>query len=115
MTLPAGTLIAGFRIDRLIGRGSRATVYEATQLSLNRRVALKVMDDRALVDRVRRLTWPEHPGSVSLFAAGDSEHGPWLAMRLVPGGRTLATSRARLDEATAALEARTRRGSCTAT
>ena len=105
MTLPAGTLIAGFRIDRTIGRGSRATVYEATQLSLNRRVALKVMDDRALADRVRRLSWPEHPGSVSLFATGDSVHGPWLAMRLVPGGRSLATDRARLDGATAALQA----------
>ena len=100
--LPAGELIAGFRLVRVIGRGSRATVYEATQISLNRRVALKVMHDRGLADRVRRLAWPEHPGAVSLFAVGDSEHGPWLAMRLVSGG-TLETERAPLDAVAAAL------------
>ncbi len=102
--LPPGTLIAGFRLERVIGRGSRATVYEATQLSLDRRVALKLLHDPAAAERVRRLRWPEHPGAVSLFGAGDSEHGPWLAMRLVPGD-TLETRRAPLDQVTAALEA----------
>ncbi|MEA2123843.1 MAG: serine/threonine-protein kinase PpkA, partial [Solirubrobacteraceae bacterium] len=100
--LPTGTLIAGFRVERVLGRGSRATVYEATQLSLDRRVALKVMTDPALADRVRGLTWPEHPGAVSLFGVGESAHGPWLAMQLVPGG-TLETHRALLDEVAAAL------------
>jgi Protein kinase domain len=101
--LPPGTLIAGFRLGRVIGRGSRATVYEATQLSLDRRVAFKLVHDRGLADRVRTLSWPEHPGAVSLFGAGDSEHGPWLAMRLVPGG-TLATRAAPLDQVAAALD-----------
>jgi hypothetical protein len=100
--LPAGTLIAGFRLERVIGRGSRSTVYEAVQVTLDRRVAFKVMHDRAQADRVRRLVWPEHPGAVNLFAVGDSEHGPWLAMRLVPGG-TLATQRASLDAVAGAL------------
>lgn len=100
--LPTGTLIAGFRVERVLGRGSRATVYEATQLSLDRRVALKVMNDPALADLVRHLTWPEHPGAVSLFGVGESAHGPWLAMQLVPGG-TLETHRAPLDEVAAAL------------
>lgn len=102
--LPAGALIAGFRVERVIGRGSQATVYEATQLSLNRRVALKVMHDPALADRIRRLAWPEHAGAVSLFGVGDSEHGPWLAMQLVPG-ETLETRRARLEPVAAALAA----------
>jgi hypothetical protein len=100
--LPAGALIAGFRVERVLGRGSHATVYEATQLSLGRRVALKVMHDRALAERVRRLTWPEHLGAVGLFAVGDSENGPWLAMQLLPGG-TLETRRAPLEEVAAAL------------
>lgn len=101
--LPPGTLIAGFRIERVIGRGSRATVYEATQLALDRRVALKLLRDRSLAERVRRLEWPEHPGAVSLFGAGDDERGPWLAMRLMPGA-TLATARAPLDQVAAALD-----------
>lgn len=102
MTLSAGTVIAGFRLDRVIGRGTRATVYEATQISLDRRVALKVMHDRTMADRVRRLSWPEHPGAVSLFAVGDSDHGPWLAMRLM-SGETLETRRASLNAVAAAL------------
>jgi hypothetical protein len=43
-----------------------------------------------------RLRWPEHANAVSLFGTGDSEHGPWLAMRLVDGG-TLETRSAPLD------------------
>lgn len=100
--LPPGAVIAGWRIERVLGRGSRATVYEATQLSLDRRVALKIMCDRDLAERVRRLSWPEHPGAVSLFGSGDSEYGPWLAMRLVPG-ETLETARAPLEPVAAAL------------
>jgi hypothetical protein len=101
--LTPGTLIAGFRVERVIGRGSQATVYEATQLSLNRRVALKVMRDRSLADRVRHLRWPHHRGAVGLFAAGDSEHGPWLAMKLVPHARNLGSRRADLGDVQAAL------------
>jgi hypothetical protein len=107
--LPPGTLVAGFRLDRVIGRGPRATVYEATQLSLDRRVAFKLLHDRGTSERVRRLRWPEHQGAVSLFGSGDSEHGPWLAMRLVPGG-TLETCRAPLDQVAAALDAAHRAG-----
>jgi serine/threonine protein kinase len=101
--LTPGTLFAGFRVEQVIGRGSQATVYEATQLSLDRRVALKVMHDRSLADRVRRLHWPHHRGAVALFAVGDSDHGPWLAMKLVPGARNLDSRRADLSEVQAAL------------
>ena len=38
-----GDTIEGYRIDALIGRGGMGAVYEATQLSLNRTVALKVI------------------------------------------------------------------------
>jgi hypothetical protein len=101
--LAPGTVVAGFRIDRLIGRGSRATVYEATQLSLGRAVALKVLRDRSLAERVRRVSWPDHPAAVTLFGAGDSPYGPWLAMRLVRGA-TLETRRADLRPVAVALE-----------
>jgi len=89
-----GSVVAGFRIERAIGRGSRSTVYEATQLGLDRRVALKLLttDPRAAA-RWRRLQWPEHPHAVRLFAAGTCELGHYLAMQLVPGP-TLAAAHA---------------------
>ena len=95
----AGTELAGYRIERLIGRGSRGAVFEATQLNLDRRVALKLLPaDPALAERLRRLPWPEHPGVVALYATGTCEAGEYVAMQLVTGS-TLAelTPAAMLD------------------
>jgi len=90
-SLEPGAEIAGFRIERVIGRGSRGVVYEATQLSLDRRVAVKVIPlDPDLAERFRRLQWPDHPHAVSMYAAGVYEHGQFVAMQLVRG-TTLAT------------------------
>jgi hypothetical protein len=84
--LAAGATVAGFRLQRVIGRGERSVVYEATQSGLDRRVALKLLAaDSALEVRFRRLQWPEHRNVVPLYAAGAWEHGQYLAMQLVPG------------------------------
>jgi serine/threonine protein kinase len=71
-----------------------ATVYEAHQVSLNRVVALKVLaqrvgSDPAFRDRFRReceaQAGLDHPNIVPIYAAGESEYGLWLTMRLVKG------------------------------
>ena len=41
--LDRGTIVAGYRIDGVLGEGGMGVVYRATQLSLNREVAIKVL------------------------------------------------------------------------
>ncbi|MFN2470446.1 MAG: protein kinase [Gaiellaceae bacterium] len=92
--LAPGATIAGYRIDRLLGQGGMGAVYEATQLSLERTVALKLIsnelgDDLEFRERFRRegqlQAAIEHPHIVTVFEAGESEHGLFLAMRLIRG------------------------------
>ena len=76
----------GFRIEHLRRRGSSAAVYEATQLELDRPVALKIFDPgSALGFRLPALRWPEHPNVVRLYAAGTSDGAAFIALQLVNG------------------------------
>jgi serine/threonine protein kinase len=93
--LERGTIVADdFRIDGVVGDGGMGVVYEATQLSLDRTVALKLVStafsqDIAFRERFRRegrlQATLEHAHVIDVYAAGTSEHGLYLAMRLVRG------------------------------
>ena len=92
--LDLGDHFAGYRLDRVLGRGGMGVVYEATQLTLGRAVALKVVapavsDDLTFRERFRRegplQARSEHPHIVPVFAAGDCEGHLFIAMRLVRG------------------------------
>ncbi|HWK16121.1 MAG TPA: serine/threonine-protein kinase [Solirubrobacteraceae bacterium] len=92
--LEPGTRIAGFRIDGYLASGGMGTVYLATQLSLGRVVALKVLSanlsqDEAFHKRFRREAMLqatlEHPNIVPVYEAGESSYGLFIAMRLVDG------------------------------
>jgi serine/threonine protein kinase len=94
--LERGTLIAGYRIDTVIGHGGMGVVYEATQLSLKRKIALKLLawhlsEDPRFRERFRRegelQARLDHPHIVTVHEAGESDHGLFLAMRMVRGPR----------------------------
>jgi hypothetical protein len=76
--------VAGFTLGRELGRGTRAVVYEAIQVSLGRRVALKLLPEDPVGDG-RPLEWPEHPRAVRMFATGPWGEGRFVAMQLVRG------------------------------
>ena len=94
-----GTILNGYRVERMLGFGGMGIVYEATQLSLGRRVALKVLrtpiaGDEAFATRLRRegtlQASIEHPHVLHVYEVGESDEGLFLAMRLVEDGSSLA-------------------------
>ena len=87
--------IAGYRIEARIGRGGMGEVYRAVQLSLGRRVALKILvPELAADDRFRRRFLREsriaasidHPSIIPIYEAGE-DGGPDLATVLRREGR----------------------------
>jgi serine/threonine protein kinase/WD40 repeat protein len=97
--LVAGRMLGDFRLVRPMGEGAMGVVWEAEQVSLRRRVALKILlTDRdarpAQAERFQREARAagrlDHPGIVAVHLAGEEEGLRWIAQQLVPGGRTLA-------------------------
>ncbi|MGH7163172.1 MAG: protein kinase domain-containing protein, partial [Planctomycetota bacterium] len=89
-----GKTLSGYRIEAVIGRGGMGTVYRATQLSLGRPVALKVLPedlarDPQFLERFRReadaLSRLSHPNIVAVFDRGEAEGRPFLVMEYVEG------------------------------
>jgi hypothetical protein len=92
--LEKGTTLAGYRITGILGQGGMGVVYEAEQITLNRTVALKVLaphlsDDLLFRERFRRegqlQAGIDHPHIVTVYEAGDSDEGVFIAMRLIRG------------------------------
>jgi serine/threonine-protein kinase len=90
-----GVQIAGYRIEGVIGSGGMGVVYEATQLALDRTVALKLLapglsESVSFRERFRREATLqaalEHPNVVPIYEAGESDDGLFIAMKLVRGG-----------------------------
>ncbi|MFI0924882.1 hypothetical protein ACH4TP_13285 [Streptomyces sp. NPDC021012] len=92
----ARTVAGRYRLDRLLGRGGAADVYEALDLRLRlwlrRRVALKVYrpagarpNDAQCGEEARLPARMRHPGLVTLYDTGRDGSRPFLVMRLVRG------------------------------
>jgi serine/threonine protein kinase len=94
---PAGRL-GDFDILRQVGRGGMGVVYEARQISLGRRVALKVLPFAATLDpRQLQRFWTEaqaaailnHPHIVPVYSVGCERGVHYYAMQFIEG-QTLA-------------------------
>jgi hypothetical protein len=89
-----GAQFAGCRIDAVAGRGGMGIVYRATELSLGRPVALKLIASeraadagfRARFQRESRLAAAiDHPNVIPIYQAGEQDGRLYLVMRYVPG------------------------------
>ena len=93
--LPVGSMVAGYRIERVIGTGGMGTVYLAQNPTSPRHDALKVLSgdlsrDPGFRDRFVReadiASVLDHPNIVSIYSRGETEDGHlWIAMQFVPG------------------------------
>jgi serine/threonine-protein kinase len=95
-SLGTGAIVAGrYRIERVIGVGGMGAVYEATQLNIGRRVALKVVrsdfaGDPMMAKRFQREATAaasvHHPSVVMVHEFGQTEDGTlFLVMELLEG------------------------------
>jgi serine/threonine protein kinase len=97
-TSPSQSTLGDYRIIREVGRGGMGVVYEAEQLSLGRRVALKVLpfasalDDRQLQrfkNEAHAAAQLHHTNIVPVYAVGCERGVHYYAMQHI-AGQTLA-------------------------
>jgi len=93
-----GFRIPGYELQRQLGSGGMATVYLAIQLSLNRKVAIKVMrrkaDDHANNDGAEKrfllegqtLARLPHPNIVGVFDIVQTDDVDYIVMECLEGG-----------------------------
>src|SRR5262245_64637742 len=93
--MQSGAVLAGrYRIERLVSRGGMGAVFEATQLGLDRAVAIKALlpalsRDEKMRERFRREARSaaslRHPNIIQIYDYGISDHGPYIVMELARG------------------------------
>ena len=93
--VPIGTVLVGkYRISREIGRGGMAVVYEAENIHIGKRVAVKVLAAELITSRVvrerflreaRAAAAVRSPYICDVYDAGEFDNRPFLVMELLEG------------------------------
>ncbi|GAD87538.1 serine/threonine-protein kinase [Nocardia asteroides] len=86
--------IAGYELERVLGRGGMGMVYLARHPRLPRSVALKLLDENMYGDEQARARFQreaelaarlDHPNIVAVYDRGVENRRPWIAMQYVDG------------------------------
>lgn len=89
-----GRIIDGYRIEQLLGQGGMAQVYQALDLKLERRVAIKIIspqmrDPDAYQERFNRearsVAALKHPNIVGVYRYNDEDALFFMAMEFIDG------------------------------
>ncbi|MGO9752738.1 MAG: protein kinase domain-containing protein [Solirubrobacteraceae bacterium] len=89
-----GTVLGGCRLESVAGQGGMAIVYRATQLALERPVAIKVMASSLAADppfrerfarESRIASQIDHPNVIPIYNAGEDQGLLFLVMKFVDG------------------------------
>ncbi|MQY19064.1 serine/threonine-protein kinase [Nocardia macrotermitis] len=94
MAMSPGTIVGGYRIERVLGAGGMGTVYLGKHPSLPRMDAIKVLSTelsanaefRGRFEREANLAAGlDHPNIVSVYNRGEEDGQLWIAMQYVQG------------------------------
>jgi serine/threonine protein kinase len=90
----AGTLLGAYRVEGTIGAGSMGDVLRGIDTGLDRRVAIKILAEKhrdspelrqRFVREGRAVAAISHPNVVQVFATGQFDDRPYIAMELLDG------------------------------
>ncbi len=90
-----GKVIDGYRIDEVLGKGGMGIVYKAKDTTLDRDVALKIMDSNLARDEnflkrfqaeAKALAKLQNAHIVSIFSLRETQVGLFIVMEFVDGG-----------------------------
>jgi tRNA A-37 threonylcarbamoyl transferase component Bud32 len=92
-----GRIVGGYKLNELVGAGGMGKVYRATQLSLHRDVAFKVLRDQHVKDKgfrdlfineARAAAQLVHPNVVQVYDAGNEGDLVFFSMEFLGQGST---------------------------
>lgn len=87
-------VVPGYRVEGLLGSGGAATVYKATQLRMNRSVAIKIINEYAARNKLTPKRFEreaqiigqlQHPNIISAIDFGLHDNQLYLVMEFVDG------------------------------
>ncbi|MFE6923303.1 serine/threonine-protein kinase [Nocardia sp. NPDC057663] len=93
-------MIAGYRVERMLGEGGMGAVYLAAHPALPRYDAIKVLSRRFTDDREFRARFEreanlsaglDHPNIVAVYNRGEDQGRLWIAMQYVSGADAAQT------------------------